>query len=272
MTVNRPAQPAPELSGIDVANIVIEQFCSADVPTAKRTFFNFAAPELRAEYNGFDGIDWYLENPSRKPLLEWTDHSKGLLVEVSADQLLIDVLSRGEKDSRTFELALKRQSGGKYDCCWMVTGLETLREEVRPEDEEIAIVEYGESYVSCQPGTVLRDLLLDADGIDPHNGIAETANCGGNGLCGTCAVGVRGETGEQTTAERRRLRMPPLSGVEDCRLSCQTTVEGDIKVSKHGGLWGQHGEGGPTDEVTPVEPTEAEYEGSYQYETLESGK
>jgi len=93
--------------------------------------------------------------------------------------------------------------------------------------------------IDCEEGTVLRDVLLDAD-ESPHNGRADALNCRGHGTCGTCAVEVEGETSERDAAERRRLSLPPHDPDDGLRLSCQTRVEGDLTVRKYPGFWGQH--------------------------------
>jgi outer membrane protein assembly factor BamB/ferredoxin len=97
--------------------------------------------------------------------------------------------------------------------------------------------------IECEEGALLRDVLVAAERA-PYNSAAEYTNCGGNGICGTCAVRVDGEAGEPSTRERVRRSAPPLRG-KDVRLSCQTRVEGDMTVLKPPGFWGQHAEASP---------------------------
>jgi ferredoxin len=92
--------------------------------------------------------------------------------------------------------------------------------------------------IDCETGDVLRDVLLDA-GLSPHNGAADRLNCRGHGTCGTCAVEVAGAVSDMSSGERRRLSFPPHDVEDGLRLSCQTTVLGDVTVTKHGGFWGQ---------------------------------
>lgn len=92
--------------------------------------------------------------------------------------------------------------------------------------------------IECAKGAVLRDVLRDVE-LSPHNGLADTVNCGGHGTCGTCAVDVEGPTNERTAAEKRRLSLPPHDSDAGLRLSCQTRVEGDVTVEKYGGFFGQ---------------------------------
>ena len=82
--------------------------------------------------------------------------------------------------------------------------------------------------IECDEGETLRDVLLDA-GLTPHEGLAETLNCGGKSTCGTCAVFVEGEV-EGTKMEERRLAIPDKG--DDVRLACQCTVLGDLDVEK----------------------------------------
>jgi ferredoxin len=96
--------------------------------------------------------------------------------------------------------------------------------------------------IDCERGALLRDVLLAA-GESPHNGASGVLNCRGHGTCGTCAVAVAGPTSDRTAAERRRLDFPPHDPDDGLRLACQTRVEGDLVVEKHGGFWGHRVDG-----------------------------
>jgi ferredoxin len=107
-------------------------------------------------------------------------------------------------------------------------------------------VRFRGDTIECEPGAVLRDVLLDA-GVSPHNGRSDSLNCRGHGTCGTCAVGISPPDGEGDPPisamgglERRRLSFPPHDPEAGLRLACQTRVEGDVVVEKHSGFWGQH--------------------------------
>jgi ferredoxin len=69
--------------------------------------------------------------------------------------------------------------------------------------------------------------------------VAEALHCRGRGLCGTCAVRIEGEVSEPTAAELGRLRRFPHRPDSGLRLACQCSVLGDLRVTKHKGLWGQ---------------------------------
>ena len=82
--------------------------------------------------------------------------------------------------------------------------------------------------VGCIEGANLRKAALDA-GINPYNGLNNLNNCGGLGQCGTCVMEV---------LEGAR-NLSPRSDVEEVyladrpatyRLSCRTTVNGDVTV------------------------------------------
>ncbi|WP_117591302.1 2Fe-2S iron-sulfur cluster-binding protein [Haloprofundus halophilus] len=103
-------------------------------------------------------------------------------------------------------------------------------------------VQFRGRDIDCEEGEVLRDVLLAA-GLSPHNGRAQQLNCRGHATCGTCAVEVEGGVSEMEKRERRRLSLPPHSLDSGLRLSCQTRVEGDVRVTKHEGFWGQHVDG-----------------------------
>lgn len=110
-------------------------------------------------------------------------------------------------------------------------------------------VTFRGTKIDCETGATLRDVLLDA-GLSPHNGAAGSLNCRGHGTCGTCAVKIQhvGESdptsatrvSESGPVERARLSVPPHDPESGLRLACRTRVYDDIKVTKHGGFWGQH--------------------------------
>lgn len=99
-------------------------------------------------------------------------------------------------------------------------------------------IEYDGERIDCEAGAELREALLEA-GLSPHNGASSYANCGGRAVCGTCAVEVHGPVSEMEEEERSRLSKWPHDLESGLRLACQTRVEGDIEVEKHGGFWGQ---------------------------------
>lgn len=92
--------------------------------------------------------------------------------------------------------------------------------------------------IECDEGAILRDVLLEA-GVSPHNGRANTLNCGGHGTCGTCAVEVTGDVDDAGGRERFRLSAPPHDPDAGLRLACQTRVRGDLTVRKYPGFFGQ---------------------------------
>jgi ferredoxin len=93
--------------------------------------------------------------------------------------------------------------------------------------------------IECEEGAILRDVLLAA-GVSPHNGRADTLNCGGHGTCGTCAVEITGDVSDAGRRERIRLSAPPHDRDAGLRLACQIRVRGDVTVQKYPGFWGQH--------------------------------
>ncbi|SNZ16102.1 Ferredoxin [Natronoarchaeum philippinense] len=100
-------------------------------------------------------------------------------------------------------------------------------------------VTFDGTEIECEAGEILRDVLLDA-GETPHNGLSSRLNCHGMATCGTCAVEIEGAAGERNAAEERRLSFPPHDPHDGLRLACQTTVQGDVEVTKHEGFWGQN--------------------------------
>lgn len=92
--------------------------------------------------------------------------------------------------------------------------------------------------IECKTGANLRRVLLDND-VDLYNGHADVINCRGIGSCGTCAVSVEGEVSAANWRDRGRRSLPPHSPERSLRLACQTTVLGDLTVTKYDRFWGQ---------------------------------
>jgi len=90
----------------------------------------------------------------------------------------------------------------------------------------------------CEPGANLRQALMQHQ-VDVYNQQAKVINCHGIGTCGTCAVQVEGAVSEPGWREQTRLSVPPHSRDRGLRLSCQTKVMGDVRVTKYDGFWGQ---------------------------------
>ncbi|MEN1678343.1 MAG: 2Fe-2S iron-sulfur cluster-binding protein [Planctomycetota bacterium] len=100
----------------------------------------------------------------------------------------------------------------------------------------------GDTSFDCAQDANLRKTLLAA-GFKLYNGPMKLANCRGLGTCGTCAVKVEGRLSTPTGIEKIRLAAPPhRRGIEKgLRLACQCKVQGDVKVEKREGWWGQSG-------------------------------
>ena len=90
----------------------------------------------------------------------------------------------------------------------------------------------------CEQGANLRKVLM-ANGVDVYNGRASLINCRGIGTCGTCAVEVEGEVSAPNWKDQTRRSLPPHDPERNLRLSCQTQVLGDVRVTKYDGFWGQ---------------------------------
>lgn len=99
--------------------------------------------------------------------------------------------------------------------------------------------------VRVKRGSNLRKALLKA-GISPHNK-SRVVSCQGFGTCGTCAVQLEGmdgaeapiEPSEPGRIENWRLGFPPHDQDSGLRLACQLTVNGDLRIRKHAGFWGE---------------------------------
>ena len=91
--------------------------------------------------------------------------------------------------------------------------------------------------IACRQGSNLRRVLMDAN-LPLYNGIANVIHCRGHGTCGTCAVELKGDVSDPTAVEKWRLGFPPHRSDSGLRLACQCQVLGDLKITKHGGMWG----------------------------------
>jgi ferredoxin len=97
----------------------------------------------------------------------------------------------------------------------------------------------GKTFEVAQEAN-LREALLEQD-VDLYSAGAKVLNCHGHGVCGTCLVQVEGAVSERNKLETTRMSIPPHSAHKDRRLSCQTKVMGDVRVTKYDGHFG-HGE------------------------------
>jgi ferredoxin len=89
-------------------------------------------------------------------------------------------------------------------------------------------------------GTNLRQLMMRVN-VPPYSGLDRILNCRGNNLCGTCAVEIVGGKGasprgqdEEATLVGNLLLAHQVD--KNIRLSCQTTVAGDMVVKTYPSL------------------------------------
>ncbi|MGD1944138.1 MAG: 2Fe-2S iron-sulfur cluster-binding protein [Leptolyngbyaceae cyanobacterium] len=91
----------------------------------------------------------------------------------------------------------------------------------------IKFLEEGKEVIAAD-GANLRFKAME-NGIDLYTFLGKMTNCGGYGQCGTCVVeiveGIE-NVSPRTKVEERKLRKRP----ENCRLACQTIVNGPITV------------------------------------------
>ena len=82
--------------------------------------------------------------------------------------------------------------------------------------------------VGCIEGANLRKAALDA-GVNPYKSLNNLNNCSGVGQCGTCVMEVvegEGNLSPRSDVEEVYLADRPAN----FRLSCRTTVNGDVTV------------------------------------------
>jgi ferredoxin len=263
----RPVHPNTGYTPERVVRTVLEGLRNPNVPDAAdglRTAYHLSSPAYRESVGGFDRFDDRLSSALFRPLVGHDHADRGALdVNDEVTRTTQAVVVESDGDEYTYEFTVAKQSGGKYDGCWLVDDIDLLASGRRPGFTHMPTVEFDGQEIKCEPGSRLRNVLLRASGINPHNDATAFANCGGNGICGTCAVEVEtmdvGENvSEQSNQEGRRMRFPPLRGsdVPNLRLACQTKVLDDVRVSKHEGLWGQHVE--DADEAAAFDPAESE--------------
>jgi ferredoxin len=93
-----------------------------------------------------------------------------------------------------------------------------------------------ETTLSVARGSNLRRVLLD-HGFEVYGTLSRVANCGGNGLCGTCGVRLDGPN-EPPDPDHWHDRAAAGWGYP--RLSCQVAVEGPLTVDLvEKVMWGQ---------------------------------
>lgn len=103
--------------------------------------------------------------------------------------------------------------------------------------------------IEVPEGTNLRKAAFQA-GVDVYSGVSRVLHCPGLGMCTTCKVRItKGieNVSRQGLWERTNMLKDPLTlfarigHEQDLRLSCQTTVHGDVEVQTHPSInW--HGE------------------------------
>ncbi|MFD1647448.1 2Fe-2S iron-sulfur cluster-binding protein [Haloarchaeobius litoreus] len=282
--------PSPDLGPADAVRAQLDALAAAAVdvaaaradgavPASVRTLFDFSAPAYRTAHGSLDGFATTLLGPIYDRLLGAYAVERGP-TEREGETFTQAVLVRHPDGERTYEFTVARQSDGKYAGCWMTTAIDLVYDGRSPTFRRTPTVRFEDREVTCEVGDQLRSVLLAAEGNSPHNDVTQVANCGGNGLCGTCAVAVDGEVSQAESRERRRLDLPPHDEESGLRLACQIRVQGDVTVSKHRGLWGQHVEEVATDDGSeasdddppdPIPVTDAEYAGTYDYVALAGG-
>ena len=88
--------------------------------------------------------------------------------------------------------------------------------------------------IDAEAGSNLRDVMLRA-GVSPYRGLDMLLNCRGHNICGMCAVelvdgaGGSPRTQEDETTLRGNFAVARVVD-RNLRLSCQTTVTGDMTV------------------------------------------
>lgn len=101
------------------------------------------------------------------------------------------------------------------------------------------IVRIAGARIECKFGDNLRQVLLRAK-LPLYDERAKPFHCRGMGMCGMCAVKIRGSASWPTKTELLRLRLPPHDIDAGLRLACQCNVHGDLVVERFPGIWGQH--------------------------------
>jgi ferredoxin len=278
--------PRPDRTPEDVVRTVLSALRERDEGTGVATAFGFASPAFRSRVGGsVDAFRDHLTDPITRAVVGHDRAKRGRLDagDGRATEKVVVFPDAGDGDGdgdgddgdpRTYSFSLRKVEGGKYDGCWMLDGIELVYVGESPDHRYMPVVEFDGVEIKCSEGEVLRDVLLRASGVSPHNSAANYANCNGNGLCGTCAVEVHGEVTEPTAQENRRMKLPPHRGTDDpnYRLSCQCEVLGDLVVHKGGGGWGQHLEEyvSGTDEEPDAEPIRVSAE-EYRGEGADDG-
>jgi ferredoxin len=240
---HRPG-PAPGRSPEDVVRTVLSALRDADGEDGIHTAYAFASPAYRNRVGGsFEAFADHLRGPVHRMLLDHERARRGRLVREGRRATERVVVTDPRGDETTYSFSLRSVDDGDGDERWLVDDVELVYVGASPEHRHMPVVEFDGVAVKCAEGSVLRDVLLGASGVSPHDEAAQYANCNGKGLCGTCAVEVvEGSVSERTAREKRRLRLPPHDETDDpnLRLSCQCEVSSDLVVEKHEGAWDRH--------------------------------
>jgi ferredoxin len=258
-------EPDPDRSAEETIKVQLAALATNDDPhpdAGVETVYRFAAPALLETVGGsLDGLRQFLTGPTHATLIDHRDTRRGRLRidDGVARENVVVTDAEGEDATYEFTLVEVEDDDG---ACWRTAEVELTYVGERPDHQHMPNVEFDGVEVKCEEGELLRNVLLRARGVSPHDRGTQYANCNGRGLCGTCAVRIlEGEVTEPTARERRRLRLPPHDADERRRLSCQARVCSDLVVDEHERAWNRHLEEYPTRTDDPGEPIQHRYQG-----------
>lgn len=245
----RPAHPRTGYIPERVLRIALEGFREPNTPEecdGLRTVYHLLTPRFRWELGGYSGLEHFLETSLFDGIVGHDDEERGDITAEDGEAVQEVLIENGDEEY-TYEFTMLKQDDGRYEGCWMIDEIIQLLPNRKPGFGHFPTVSFGDEELKCYEGDNLRSVLLEAAGVSPYNGKAQSLNCSGNSVCGTCAVEVENAEVDETVTDRTRreqirINKPPFPDDhgEELRLACQTRVLDDLRVRKHQGLWGQH--------------------------------
>lgn len=207
----------------------------------KSRFYNYVTHLKVAKFDPAQFIEVKAKKPLGVTLYEIEENAKsgvfigeidkeGSLSKIKGVTLGLYLLKINDKDVKyeDFDTVLNSLIEAPADEEISLTFIDPKKVTNGPAVVKVKAIDGSEKTISTIKGQNLRTLLLGSN-VEVYDLKGKFSNCGGGGICGTCAVEIDGaeDWGEAPEFEKKKLRRFN----SNARLSCNTIVEGDCTVT-----------------------------------------